>query len=191
MASIKGTKTEKNLLASFAGESQARNRYTYFARVAEKEGYPQIAAIFLETADNERLHAKRMFSFLEGGAVEITASYPAGVVGDTAANLAAAADGEKEEYTQLYPGFAATAKQEGFNEVSAMYAMVSKAEAWHEQRYRQLLDNVKNGTVFKKAAPVKWKCQKCGYIHEGVEPPKKCPACLHDRTHFEVLAENW
>jgi rubrerythrin len=191
MKSIKGTKTEKNLLASFAGESQARNRYTYFAGVAKKEGYVQISNIFEETADNEKEHAKRMFKFLEGGMVEITASYPAGKIGTTAENLAEAADGEREEHTQLYPAFARTAHEEGFADVATMYRMVSVAEAQHEKRYRSLLANLEKGKVFKKDGKVYWKCSNCGYIHEATEAPKNCPACNHPQAHFEVLAENW
>lgn len=186
MASVKGTKTEKNLLAAFAGESQARNRYTYAAGVARKEGYLQIAALFEETAENEKEHAKRFFKFLEGGMAEITASYPAGVIGTTADNLAAAAGGEHEEWTELYPEFAKVAKEEGFAEVAAAFTMIAKVEKEHEERYRKLLDNVKNDKVFKKDAPVRWKCRNCGYVHEGTEAPAKCPACLHPQAHFEV-----
>jgi rubrerythrin len=189
--SIKGSKTEKNLLTSFAGESQARNRYTYAASVAKKEGFIQIANIFEETADNEKEHAKRMFKFLEGGMAEITASYPAGVIGNTAENLEAAANGEHEEHTLLYPGFAKVAKEEGYPAVAAMYEAISNAERQHEKRYRAMLENIKQGKVFKKAATVKWRCANCGYIHEGAEAPKLCPACNHPRAHFEVLGENW
>jgi len=188
---IKGSKTEKNLLASFAGESQARNRYTYFASAAKKEGFAQIANIFEETADNEKEHAKRMFKFLEGGMVEMTASYPAGKIGTTKENLAASADGEHEEWTQLYPGFAKTAQEEGFAEVAVMYKSIGVAEAQHEKRYRGLLSNVEKGKVFKKDGKVFWRCNNCGYIHEGTEAPKTCPACNHPQAHFEVLAENW
>ena len=191
MKAIKGSKTEKNLLASFAGESQARNRYTYFASAAKKEGFAQIANIFEETADNEKEHAKRMFKFLEGGMVEMTASYPAGKIGTTKENLAASADGEHEEWTQLYPGFAKTAQEEGFAEVAAMYKSIGVAEAQHEKRYRGLLSNVEKGKVFKKDGKVFWRCNNCGYIHEGTEAPKTCPACNHPQAHFEVLAENW
>jgi rubrerythrin len=191
MKSVKGSKTEKNLLTSFAGESQARNRYTYFASAATKEGFVQIGNIFGETADNEKEHAKRMFKFLEGGMVEITASYPAGKIGTTAENLAASAAGENEEWTLLYPAFAKTAREEGFAEVGAMYDSVSVAEAQHEKRYRALLANIEQGKVFKKATKVKWRCANCGYIHEGTEAPKLCPACNHPQAHFEVLAENW
>ena len=191
MASLKGTRTEKNLLAAFAGESQARNRYTYAAGVARKAGYHQIAEIFLETAENEKEHAKRFFKFLEGGAVEITAAYPAGVIDDTAANLEAAAAGEKEEWTELYPAFAETAKEEGFPEVAAAFTMIAKVEKEHETRYRKLLENVKSDKVFKKDGTVRWKCRNCGYVHEGPEAPQTCPACLHPRAYFEVKAENY
>jgi rubrerythrin len=188
---IKGSKTEKNLLATFAGESQARNRYTYAASVARNEGFVQIANIFEETADNEKEHAKRMFKFLEGGVVEITAAYPAGKIGTTAENLEAAAEGEYEEQSTLYPGFAKVAREEGFPAVAAMYDAVSNAERQHEKRYRALLANVKQGKTFKKDQTVKWRCINCGYIHEGPEAPKLCPACNHEQKHFEILAENW
>lgn len=191
MASIKGSQTEKNLLKSFAGESQARNRYTYFAKIADKEGYKQIAAIFLETADNERVHAKSMFKFLEGGTVEITASYPAGILGSTEENLAAAAEGENEEHSVLYPEFARVAAEEGFPQVAALYKNISNAERWHEERYRGLLKNVTNGAVFKKENSVRWKCDKCGYIHEGTDAPGKCAACNHPQSYFQVVATNW
>ena len=191
MKSVKGTKTEKNLLTSFAGESQARNRYTYFASVAKSEGFVQISNIFVETADNEKEHAKRMFKFLEGGMVEITASYPAGKIGTTAENLAAAAAGEHEEWTLLYPGFAKTAQEEGFAEVASMYKSICVAEAQHEKRYRGLLANVEKGKVFKKDGKVMWRCSNCGYIHEGTAAPKSCPACNHPQAYFEELAENW
>jgi rubrerythrin len=191
MAALKGSQTEKNLLKSFAGESQARNRYTYAAAAAEKEGYPFISRIFLETADNERVHAKTMFKFLEGGTVEITASYPAGKIGTTLENLLAAAEGEHEEHTALYPGFADTAQKEGFNDVAAIYRMIAKAESFHENRYRGLIKNLQEGTQFKKAASVKWKCDKCGYVHEGPEAPKICPACKHEQKHFELFVQNW
>jgi len=189
--SIKGSKTEKNLLKSFAGESQARNRYSYAASVARNEGYIQISHIFEETADNEKEHAKRMFKFLEGGPVEITAIYPGGKIGSTIENLEAAAAGEQEEHTLLYPGFAAIAREEGFGAVAAMYTAISNAEKQHEKRYRALLENIKSGNVTKKDKPVKWRCSNCGYIHEGPEAPKMCPACNHEQKHFEVLAENW
>jgi len=189
--SIKGTRTEKNLLTSFAGESQARNRYTYFSGVARKEGFVQVADIFEETADNEKEHAKRMFKFLEGGSVEITAAYPAGRIGTTAQNLEAAASGEHDEWSMLYPGFAKVAREEGFLAVAAMYESVSVAETQHEKRYLALLENIKNNQVFKKPATIKWRCSNCGYIHEGPEAPGVCPACLHEQKYFEVLAENW
>jgi rubrerythrin len=191
MPSIKGTKTEKNLLAAFAGESQARNRYTYAAGVARKEGLLQIAELFTETAENEKEHAKRFFSFLEGGMVEITAGYPAGVTGTTADNLRAAAAGENEEWTKLYPEFARVAKEEGFPEVVAAFTMIARAEKAHEARYLRLLENVTGKRVFVKDGPTRWKCRNCGYVHEGPEAPGKCPACLHGREHFEVKAENY
>lgn len=191
MASLKGTKTEKNLLASFAGESQARNRYTYFASQAKKEGFEQISFIFADTADNEKEHAKRFFKFLEGGMAEITAAYPAGKIGATAENLAEAADGEHEEWSILYPGFAQIADEEGFPEIAKVWREVAKAETGHEARYRKLLANVKEGRVFKKDGSVKWRCRNCGYIHEGAEAPDKCPACDHEQAHFELLAENY
>ncbi len=191
MPQIKGTETEKNLLKSFAGESQARNRYTYFASVARKEGYVQIADIFEETADQEKEHAKRFFKFLEGGGVEITAMYPAGVIGTTMENLRAAAMGEHEEWTELYPAFAAKAREEGFEAVAKVYEMVSIAEKQHENRYLGLLKNVEAGTVFKKEEPVMWRCRNCGFIAEAKEAPASCPACAHPQAHFELLAENW
>jgi rubrerythrin len=183
--SIKGTQTEKHLLAAFAGESQARNRYTYFAKVAKKEGYEQISAIFAETAENEKEHAKRFFKFLEGGMVEIQAGYPAGVIGTTAENLAASAAGENEEWTKLYPHFANVAEQEGFPQVAAAFRMIAKAEERHEARYNYYLKQVQDGTVFKRAGPSRWKCGNCGYVHEGPEAPEMCPACLHPRAYFE------
>ena len=191
MGSIKGTKTEKNLLASFAGESQARNRYTYFASVAKKAGYEQIAAIFLETADNEKEHAKRFFKLLEGGDLEITAAYSAGVIGDTAANLAAAATGENLEWTKLYKEAEDTARQEGFEEVAKQFKEIAEVEEQHEQRYRKLLKNIKEGKVFKKDNIVKWKCRNCGYVHEGKEAPQECPACAHPQAFYELLCENY
>jgi len=191
MADRKGTTTEKNLLASFAGESQARNRYTYFASAAKKEGYEQIAAIFLETADNEKEHAKRFFKLLEGGEVEITASYPAGVIGNTAENLAAAAAGENIEWTKLYKEAGKTARAEGFEEVAVQFKEIAEVEEQHEKRYRKLLANVTEGKVFKKDAPVMWKCRNCGYVHEGTEAPEECPACAHPQAHYEVLCENY
>jgi rubrerythrin len=186
---IKGTKTEKNLLAAFAGESQARNRYTFFASAARKEGYEQIAAIFLETADNEKEHAKRFFKFLEGGMAEFTATFPAGRIGTTAENLKAAAEGEHEEWTKLYPGSADVADQEGFPEVAAAFRYIAKVEVEHEKRYLKLLENVLNGKVFKKDKTTTWKCRNCGYHHEGAEAPEVCPTCLHKKSFFELLAE--
>lgn len=189
--SIKGSQTEKNLLASFAGESQARNRYTFFASAAKKECFEQISRIFLETAENEKEHAKVFFKYLEGGAVEITAAYPAGVIGDTKANLEAAAEGEKEEWSVLYAAFAKTAHEEGYPEIAKSFEEIAEVEQFHEQRYRKLLANVVNNEVFKKAEPVKWHCINCGYIHEGTEAPEECPACRHPRAYYEVLAENY
>ena len=191
MKSVKGTQTEKNLLTSFAGESQARMRYNYFASVAKKEGYEQIAAIFEETANQEKEHAKRMFKYLEGGMVEITASYPAGVIGTTADNLRAAAAGENEEWTTDYPRFAEIAAEEGFAEIAAMYRNISIAEKGHEERYLAFLANIENGTVFEKAENTVWQCRNCGYIHTGTEAPELCPACAHPKAHFEVKKENW
>ena len=191
MASVKGTKTEHNLLASFAGESQARNRYTYFASAAKKEGYEQIAAIFLETADNEKEHAKRFFKFLEGGEVEISASFPAGVIGDTAANLAAAAAGENLEWTKLYKEAGETARVEGFDEIAAIFKEIAEVEEQHERRYRKLLKNIKDNKVFKKDTVVKWKCRNCGYVHEGKEAPEQCPACAHPQSYYQLLCENY
>ena len=190
MKSVKGTQTEKNLLTSFAGESQARMRYTYFASAAKKEGYEQIAAIFEETANQEKEHAKRMFKYLEGGMVEITASYPAGVIGTTADNLRAAAAGENEEWTQDYPHFADVAAQEGFPEIAAMYRNIAIAEKGHEERYLAFLANIENGTVFKKDETTVWQCRNCGFIMEGLEAPKVCPACLHPQAYFEVKKTN-
>jgi rubrerythrin len=191
MPSLKGTQTEKNLLAAFAGESQARNRYTYAAAQAKKEGLLQIAELFEETAGNEREHAKRFFSFLEGGPLEITATYPAGKVGTTAENLEAAAGGEHEEWTEIYPKFAEIAKQEGFPEVAAAFTMIARVEKEHEARYRRLLANVTGGKVFKKDQPVRWKCRNCGYVHEGTDAPNKCPGCLHEREQFEIQTDNF
>ena len=191
MKSLKGSQTEKNLLASFAGESQARNRYTYFASEARKEGFEQISAIFQETADNEKEHAKRFFKFLEGGDVEIVASYPAGVIADTKENLRAAAAGENHEHTKLYPGFAKVAEEEGYYEIAAAFKMIARVEVQHERRFNALRENVINGKIFKKDKPVKWKCRNCGYVHEGGTAPEKCPACQHPQAYFEVLEENW
>ncbi|MDM8008833.1 MAG: ferritin family protein [Phycisphaerae bacterium] len=191
MASLKGTQTEKNILTAFAGESQARNRYTYAASQARKEGYVQIADAFAETADQEREHAKRFFKLLEGGEAEIKASFPAGVIGTTAENLKHAADGELCEWGSMYPGFAKTAREEGFEAVAKVFEAIAVAEKQHEKRYRGLLANVEAGTVFKKSKKVVWRCRNCGYIHEGEEAPAACPACAHPQAHFEVLAENW
>jgi len=191
MKSLKGTRTEKSLLASFAGESQARNRYTYFASVAREAGYEQIAAIFLETADNEKEHAKRFFEFLEGGDVEIKASYPAGVIGDTAQNLEAAAEGENLEWTKLYKEAEKIAREEGFIEIANIFEEIAEVEEQHEMRYRKLLKNVEEGKVFKRDTVVKWKCRNCGYVHEGKEAPEKCPACAHPRGFYELLCQNW
>jgi rubrerythrin len=191
MASIKGTKTEKNLLAAFAGESQARNRYTYFAGKARKEGYVQIADIFEETANQEKEHAKRFFSFLEGGMVEIVAAYPAGVIGNTLENLKAAADGEHEEHTLLYPEFAKVAREEGFEAVAVIFEKISIAEKQHEKRYRDLAANIEKGRVFKREKAETWRCRNCGYLHTAEEAPKACPACAHPQDHFELLGENY
>jgi len=189
--SVKGTKTEKNLLKAFAGESQARNRYTYYANTARKEGFEQIANVFTETAENEKEHAKVFFSYLEGGDVEILASYPAGAVKDTKSNLAAAADGEKFEWTKLYADFAWIAKEEGFSEIARSFEQIAKVERFHESRYRKLVANVASGEVFKKRSPAKWHCTNCGYVLEGTEAPKECPACKHPQAFYEVLAENF
>jgi rubrerythrin len=188
---LKGSQTEKNLLAAFAGESQARTRYTYFASAAKKEGYEQISAIFLETAENEKEHAKLFFKLLQGGEVEIVAAYPAGVIGNTADNLKAAADGENMEWTTLYQNFADVAKKEGFAEAYETFTQVAQVEKFHEARYMGLLKNVKEGKVFKKDAGVKWHCRNCGYVFEGKETPDQCPVCKHPRAYFEVLAENY
>jgi len=191
MASIKGTETEKNLLKAFAGESQARNRYAFAAKAARKEGYQQIAELFEETAENERSHAKQFFKFLEGGMLEITATYPAGVLGTTSENLAAAAAGEHEERTELYPEFARKAKEEGFSKVAATFTLISRVEKEHEARFLTLLERVKANTVFKREQPVRWKCRHCGYVHEGTEAPSMCPACQHGQEYFEVKGENF
>ena len=188
---LKGSKTEKNLLKSFAGESQARTRYTFFASAAKKEGYEQISAIFTETADNEKEHAELFFKYLKGGDVEITAAYPAGVIGTTAENLKAAADGEKMEWGTLYPDFADVAEKEGFKEIANTFRMVGKVEAKHERRYRKLLANVEDGKVFKKDKVIMWKCRNCGHVYEGSEAPEKCPVCDHARSYFEVWCENY
>ena len=191
MGTLKGSKTEKNLLTAFAGESQARNRYTYFAGKARKEGFVQIAHIFEETADQEREHAKRIFKFLEGGDVEIQAAFPAGVIGGTAENLKAAAAGEHHEWESMYPEFAKVAREEGFETIAKTFEAIAVAEKQHEKRYLGLLANVEAGTVFKKDKKVVWRCRNCGYLHEGEEAPKVCPACAHPQAHFELLAENW
>lgn len=186
MNGLKGTQTEKNLMTSFAGESQARMRYTYFSKQADKEGYKQIAAIFMETAEQEKEHAKRMFKYLEGGMLEITASFPAGVIGTTAENLEAAAAGENEEWTEMYPHFAEVAEQEGFKEIATMYKMIAKAEAMHEERYLKLLEHVKEESVFERDEETEWQCRNCGFVHKGKNAPKNCPACLHPQSYFEV-----
>lgn len=191
MASIKGTQTEKNLLKAFAGESQARARYQLFAKKAQKEGYRQIADLFMETAENERVHANRFFSFLEGGDLEITATYPAGVVGTTLENLKAAAMGENEEWTELYPEFARVAKEEGFPKVAAAFEFIAKAEVEHEKRYNKLAENIEKDMVFKRETAMRWKCNKCGYVHEGVEAPETCPSCVHGKEHFELKESNY
>lgn len=189
--SVKGTKTEQNLLKSFAGESQARMRYTYFSSAAKNEGYVQIADIFEETANQEKEHAKRFFKFLEGGMVEITACFPAGVIGTTAENLLAAANGEHEEHTELYPAFAAVAKEEGFADIAAVWNAISVAEKQHEKRYRDLLANIEAGRVFQREEIVVWRCRNCGYLHSNKSAPELCPACAHPKAHFELLGENW
>jgi len=191
MPSVKGTKTEKNLLLSFAGESQARNRYTYFASQAKKEGYEQISAAFLETADQEKEHAKRFFGFLEGGEVEITGAFPAGIIGETKANLAAAAAGEHYENTKMYPEFAGIADAEGFPVIAEVFRRVSVAEKGHEMRYRAFLENIEKGRAFKRDKPVRWRCRNCGYIHEGPEAPDNCPACAHPKAFYELFVENY
>ncbi|MDR0768836.1 MAG: rubrerythrin family protein [Dysgonamonadaceae bacterium] len=189
--SIKGTKTEQNLLKAFAGESQARSRYTFFASTAKKEGYEQIAGIFLETAEQEKEHAKRFFKFLEGGMVEITASYPAGIIGTTIDNLAAAAEGEKEEWNLLYPQFEKIASEEGFPKVATAFKMIGKVELQHEIRYRKLLANLMDSSAFKKTEAVEWQCRNCGYVHTGADAPEICPACLHPKAYFELRKTNY
>lgn len=191
MKNLKGTRTEKNLLTAFAGESQARNRYTYSASQAKKEGFVQISDIFEETASQEKEHAKRLFKFLEGGEAEITASFPAGKIGSTLENLNAAAEGEHHEHTQMYPDFARIAREEGFNDIAAAFDAIAVAEKQHEKRFLGLAGNIDRGTVFKKDQPVVWRCRNCGFLHTGPEAPKLCAACLHPQAHFEVLAENW
>lgn len=189
--SIKGTQTEKNLLIAFAGESQARNRYTYFAGIAKKEGLVQISYIFEETANQEKEHAKRFYKFLEGGELEITASFPAGKLGTTLENLREAAAGEEHEWNELYPAFAATAREEGFPAIAATFEAISIAEKQHEKQYRDLAANLEAGKVFKRNGKVVWRCRNCGYLHEAEEAPDLCPACLHPQAHFELLGENW
>ncbi len=191
MGSLKGTQTEKNLLTAFSGESQARNRYNYFASKAKKEGYVQIADIFTETANQEKEHAKRLFKFLEGGEVEITGAFPAGVIGTTTENLKAAAAGEHYEHTEMYPGFAKIAREEGFDSIAAVFEAIAVAEKQHEKRYVDLAANIEAGKVFKRDEKVIWRCRNCGYLHEGSEAPELCPACAHLQAHFELLGENW
>lgn len=191
MATLKGSQTERNLLLSFAGESQARNRYTYFASQAKKDGYVQIAHIFEETANQEKEHAKRFFKFLEGGEIEVTGAFPAGVIGTTLENLIASANGERYEYTEMYPGFAKMAREEGFEAQAMVWDAVSIAEKQHEKRYRDLAANLEAGRVFKRDQAVVWRCRNCGYLHEALEAPEMCPACAHSRAHFELLGENW
>jgi len=188
---LKGSQTEKNLLGAFAGESQARTRYSFFASVAKKEEYEQISGIFQETSDNEKEHAQLFFKHLKGGTAEITASYPAGIIGSTKENLKAAAEGEKFEWGTLYPGFAETAEKEGFKDVARTFRQVAKVEAYHERRYLKLLANVEQGKVFRKGSAIKWKCRNCGYVYEGGEAPEKCPVCSHPRAYFEVWCENY
>ncbi len=188
---LKGSQTEKNVLTAFAGESQARNRYTYFASAARKEEYVQISDIFAETADQEKEHAKRLFKLLEGGEVEVQAAFPAGSIGSTAQNLKAAAGGENYEWTDMYPGFAAAAREEGFEAIAGVFEAIAVAERQHEKRYLRLGASVESGTVFSKSEPVVWRCRNCGYLHEGTEAPETCPACDHAQAHFELLAENW
>jgi rubrerythrin len=191
MPSLKGTQTEKNILTAFAGESQARNRYTYFAKQAKKEGFEQVSFIFEETAEQEKEHAKRLFKFLEGGDAEIQASFPAGKIGSTQENLRESAGGENYEYTEMYPGFARTAREEGFTEVAAVMEAIAVAEKFHEKRYLGLLRNIEQGTVFKKDKSVVWRCRNCGYVHEGQEAMQECPSCAHPQAHFELVCENW
>ena len=191
MKSIRGTRTERNLLTAFAGESQARNRYTFFASKARKEGYQRIADIFLETAEQEKEHAKRLFKFLEGGEVEIQASFPAGRIGNTLENLLAAAEGENYEHSRMYPEFARVAREEGFPEIAAVFEAIAEAEKFHEKRYRALAEKVKDGTLFKREGEIAWRCRNCGYIHVGPEAPEECPSCAHPRGYFEPLCENW
>ncbi|NLY73967.1 MAG: rubrerythrin family protein [Firmicutes bacterium] len=189
--SLKGTRTEKNILTAFAGESQARNRYTYYAGQARKDGFVQIAEIFEETANQEKEHAKRLFKMLEGGQVEIQASFPAGVIATTTENLAEAAEGENYEWTAMYPEFAKVAREEGFDEIAAVFEAIAVAEKQHEKRFKALKSNIETGKVFKRDQVVTWRCRNCGYLHEGTEAPEICPACAHPQAHFELLAENW
>lgn len=191
MKTLKGTRTEKNLLTAFAGESQARNRYTYFGSQARKEGYQQIMGLFLETAGNEKEHAKRLFKFLKGGEVEIKASFPAGLIGDSKENLKASAAGENYEHTKMYPEFADLAEEEGFPEIASVFRAIAVAEKQHEKRYLNLLENIEKGRVFRRENVVRWKCRNCGYIHQGTEAPEECPACAHPKEYFELLAENY
>jgi len=191
MPKLKGTQTEKNLLTAFAGESQARNRYSYFAGQAKKDGFEQMAAIFEETANQEKEHAKRLFKFLEGGEVPISASFPAGVIGTTLENLKAAAAGERHEYSEMYPEFAKVAREEGFEEIAKVFEAIAVAEKQHEKRYNALAANIEAGRVFKRPSKVVWRCLNCGYLHEGEEPPRLCPACAHPQAFFELLGENW
>lgn len=191
MANLRGSQTEKNILTAFAGESQARNRYTYFASKAKNEGYVQMSVIFEETANQEKEHAKRLFKLLEGGEVEVSASFPAGVIGSTLENLKASAAGENHEHTEMYPGFAKIAKEEGFDEIAAIFSAIAVAEKQHEKRYLALAANISNGKVFKKESSTTWQCRNCGYVHEGTEAVDVCPACNHARAHFETIAENW
>jgi rubrerythrin len=191
MKTLKGSRTEKNLMTAFAGESQARNRYTYSASQAKKEGFVQIANIFEETANQEKEHAKRLFKFLEGGTAEVTASFPAGVIGTTLENLREASGGEHYEHAEMYPGFAKVAREEGFPEIAAAFESIAVAEKQHEKRYVALANNIENDRVFKRGKTVVWRCINCGYIHEGTEAPNICPACVHPQAHFELLGENW
>jgi len=191
MTQLIGSKTEKNILTAFAGESQARNRYTYFAKQAKKEGYVQISQIFEKTAEQEKEHAKRLFKFLQGGEVEITATFPAGIIASTLENLEASAAGEKYEYTEMYPGFAHIAQEEGFDEIAHTFSSIAVAEQQHEKQYRAFIENIANNNVFHREQAAIWYCANCGYIHEGTEPPNKCPACAHAQAYFHLFAENW
>jgi rubrerythrin len=191
MPKLKGSKTERNLLTAFAGESQARNRYTFFASAAKNEGLQQISTIFEETANQEKEHAKRLFKLLEGGEVEVTASFPAGVIGSTLENLKESAAGEHHEHTEMYPGFAKVAREEGFRQVAKVFEAIAVAEKQHEKRYNDLAANIEAGRVFKREKKVVWRCRNCGYLHEGTEAPEVCPACAHAQAHFELLGENW